>query len=113
PVKGKVVLGSAPLTTGTVVFHADQQEGNATLHEPRGAIDAEGNFEVMTAGKKGAPAGRYKVTILAQKKPITPGDPYARLEWLVAKEYTSPATTPLTLEVVEKPSEGTYDLTVK
>ncbi len=30
--------------------------------------------------------------------------------WLVHEEYTTPATTDLRIELVEKPSPGSYDL---
>src|SRR5207245_3671379 len=71
PVGGKVSYKGEPLTTGTVILVADAAKGNATKHEPRGPIDAQGNFQVSTAGRPGAPPGWYKVAIVA-KKPANP-----------------------------------------
>ena len=62
PVKGKVTLGTTPLAAAQVSFHPDGPApegyvGSAAL------TDAEGKFELTVGGRKGAPPGKYKVTV--------------------------------------------------
>src|SRR2546423_6028237 len=75
-VAGKVTVNGAPLTTGGVTFQPAADKGNPTRHIPVGTLDAEGRYELMSATKKGAPLGWYKVTVSAQE-PIDPKSPYA------------------------------------
>jgi hypothetical protein len=110
PVSGKVRFGGKPLAAGTVVFHADRAAGNGTPHEPRGEISPEGVYHLTTAGRPGAPAGRYKVTVLAVKEAANPTDPYAEPKWLVPPRYVRPEDTPLSVEVSDQPAPGAYDL---
>src|SRR4051794_919497 len=63
PVAGKVTLAGKPLKVGTVSFRPDASRGNTSKHIPTGAIDAAGNYELVTVGKKGAPPGWYKVLV--------------------------------------------------
>src|SRR2546429_9587446 len=76
PVVGKVTVGGAPLMTGAVTFRPDAEKGNLTQHIPVGTIDAEGRYELMSATKKGAPLGWYKVAVSVQE-PIDPKNPHA------------------------------------
>jgi hypothetical protein len=116
PVQGKVKVGDTPLTTGTVSFNPDADKGNVGDRIPLGEIDAEGSYVLYTAGEAGAPAGWYKVTVIAQK-PIdenAEGEAaYADPEWLVAESFTSPESTPLSIEVKPDAPEGHYDLSVE
>jgi hypothetical protein len=112
PVHGKVSYKSQPLMTGTVILVADSAKGNMTKHEPRGPIDDQGNFEVDTAGRPGAPPGWYKIAVIANK-PVNPSKPYAVTESLLPKKYGNAKTSELTFEVTEKPVAGAYDLLLK
>jgi hypothetical protein len=93
-----------------VSFRPDPARGNTSQHHPTGEIDANGNYELYTVGKKGAPPGWYKVLVLAdlnQKSgPVHPEMP----RWAVHLKYTRPESTDLFVEVVEKPAPGAYDL---
>jgi hypothetical protein len=112
PVSGKVRYKAEPLTTGTVILIADTVKGNTTKHEPRGPIDDQGNYEVSTAGKVGAPPGWYKVAVVANK-PANPSKLYAVTGSLLPKKYGQANTSELAIEVTEKPSPGAYDLVLK
>lgn len=114
PVAGKATVNEKPLTTGTVTLYPDASRGNKTHHHPVGTIDDQGNYEVYTVGKKGAPPGWYKVVVHADANQQT-GTTVAPLppKWMTHDEYTTESTTPLGLEVVEKPEQGKYDLKLK
>lgn len=56
---GVVTLKENPLAGATVFFHPDGPGG----HSCAGNSDAEGKFTLYTGGKKGAAAGRYRVTV--------------------------------------------------
>ena len=115
PVEGKVLLDGQPIRvdgqkgrTGYVVFYPDASRGNSSREEPRGEIDAEGNYRVLTGLKPGAAAGWYKVTVGVTEQP-NPNDAYT-FTWLVPRDYVDKDTSKLALEVVERPSPGAYDL---
>jgi hypothetical protein len=116
PVNGRVTLANQPVTaTSTVVlFKPDSARGNSSPFEPTGTVDAEGNYTLMTKGKKGAPPGWYKVIVTANEPPSfqTKG-PRLKMpgaKTLVPPKYGQLQTTDLTVEVVENPAPGAYDL---
>lgn len=57
--EGVVTLKEKPLAGATVFFHPDGPGG----HSCAGNSDAEGKFTLYTNSKKGAAAGRYRVTV--------------------------------------------------
>jgi hypothetical protein len=96
-----------PLKTGSVSFRPDTSQGNTSPHQPNSAIDVEGNYELLVPpARKGAPPGRYKVVVTAYDDPW-PGKP---LKSFIDMRYSDEKTTPLAIEVVEKPEPGRYDL---
>jgi hypothetical protein len=109
PVSGKITLDSKPFTQGEVSFHPDGIKlPNGILIG--GKIDANGQYTIRTAGKEGAPAGDYKVTILylpkdppATGKKTLPSVPFN-------SKFADPKKTPLKIKVSETPSPGAYDL---
>ena len=110
PVEGKVMLGAAPLTTGTVILRPDPDRGNTSKHEPRGAIDAEGRYQIFTVpGEQGASPGWYKVMVVATD-PLDPKNPYAVRNSLIPTHYNDPDQSGLSLEVVKDTPPGAYDL---
>jgi len=109
PVAGNVTVDGAPLTSGSVTFHADAQKGNTTPHIPVGMVDSQGNYKLMSATKEGAPPGWYKVTVTAQQ-PIDPKNPYAPPKHLIHQKFSDANTSGLSVEVVAHPSAGAYDL---
>ena len=80
------------------------------MHQPTGTINAEGEYELFTVGKKGAPPGWYKVVVTAYANKIEEGPVTPRL--LIDPKYYQVETTDLSIEVVESPSPGAYDLNV-
>ncbi len=109
PVVGKVTVNGAPLASGAVTFQPDREKGNLTQHIPVGTLGAEGRYELMSATKKGAPLGWYKVAVSAQE-PIDPKNPYAPPKHLVNPKYSDAATSGLAVEVVANAAPGAYDL---
>ena len=109
-VKGKVLLGGEPLPGGQVQFHPDA--GNASKLVPFGQIESDGTYTLSTGSAtktaKGAPLGKYKVTVNT-KVPPTGTDPKPLP--VIDPIYSDPAKTPLAVEVVE--SGGQYDLPLK
>jgi len=112
PVQGRVMLGDKPLTTGTVIFRPDASKGNPSQQEPRGQIDADGNYKLLTAQKEGAAPGWYKVGVIATRQPTDPKNPYALPQSLIPTIYNDPERSRLVKEVVEKPGPGAYDLRI-
>ncbi len=108
---GKITVHGKPLTTGAVSFRPDASRGNSSQHHPTGAIDAAGNYELFTVGRRGAPPGWYKVLVFADENQV-PGESSrpAMPRWLVHVKYTSEQTTDLAVEVVARPAPQKYDL---
>ncbi len=117
PVSGKVILQDEPWTAKTtvVLFKPDASKGNTSSFEPTGTVDAEGNYTLTTKGKNGAPLGWYKVIVTAREdaapehpKLPTQHRPVARS--LLPAKYGQAETSGLSIEVVENPAPGAYDL---
>jgi hypothetical protein len=109
PVTGKVTNGDSPLTTGSVTFHPDKEKGNNITQQPRAEIGENGEYKLYTDGKEGAPAGSYKVTVMAQA--VAEGaDPYGPQKFLVREDYTKVETTPLSIEVKDDAPQNYYDI---
>jgi hypothetical protein len=97
PVSGVVVNGDKPVARATISFAADVSQGGRTLNA-YGSTDDEGRFSLRTvSGRKGAPAGRYKVV-------LTTDNPSRRL---IPASITDLSTTQL---VVDIPEGGRQDL---
>ena len=115
PVEGTVMVGTNVLamdshTKGTVVLYPDKAKGNASLEIPRGAIDSEGKFKILTGLKVGAAPGWYKVTVDAAKV-IDPKNPYHSVsDFLMPVYYADKDQSDLAFEVVAQPRDGAYDL---
>ncbi len=117
PVEGKVLLGNKPLTTGgLVIFYPDT--GNKYPYEARGQINEQGVYKLFCYAKQkdgnakqidGAPIGAYRVAVIATKEPKdTYGDPIS----LINPKFGDPNESKLTVQVVENPAAGAYDLKV-
>jgi hypothetical protein len=114
-VEGKVLLGDQVLATsaktkGTVVLYPDKSKGNESLEVPRGRIDQEGRFKILTALKPGVTPGWYKVTVDAATV-IDPKNPYHTASgFLIPERYIDKDESNLAFEVVENAAAGAYDL---
>jgi|SRR5436190_1475111 len=113
PVAGKVTFKDGkPLPRGVVIFAPDGAKGNASLHEPRGAIDAEGNYKLATTPRlDGAGPGWYTVTIIAQE-PYDESKSSWDPPWLINRKYGNRQTSGLAALVIEKAEPGRYDFQV-
>lgn len=106
PVAGQVLLDGQPLKGGIVKFHADASKGNETPFSPSGEIDADGNYKLYTANKRGAPLGWYRVVIA----PVVTADSKGSRKDAKPPfniKFTRDDETPLRVEVKEN---GDYTL---
>jgi hypothetical protein len=114
PVEGQVLLDGKPLamnskTLGTVILYPDKSKGNDSLEIPRGPIDAEGKFKILTGIKPGVAPGWYKVSVTAAKV-IDPKNPYhSASDFLMPQRYLDKEKSNLALEAKENAPAG-YDL---
>jgi hypothetical protein len=108
PVRGKVTAGGQPIKRGSISFRPLASKGNQSLHHPAADIDAEGNYQLYTISKPGAPPGWYRVLVFADGNPSpAPGVPP---RWLHHVKYTTEGSTDMLIEVVKDPPAGHYDL---
>jgi len=111
PVKGQVTVDGKTPDHGSVAFWPDAAKGNASKFECVGSIAADGSYTISTRGKAGAPPGAYKVTLVMQAQADSTDPTKAVLE--SPRQYLKKETTTMTIEVVEKPAPGAYDLNFK
>ena len=111
PVSGKVSIDNKPLAAGSVCFHPDAGKGTKATVEAVGVIDSQGNYKLVSGAKEGAAPGWYKVTVTAQEK-FDAKDPYALPKHLINAKFSDPHTSGLTIQVVERPTAGAYDIKV-
>jgi len=103
PVKGKVEVDGQPLASGNVVLHLDSTDKSLRYPLSAGMVK-DGNYEIFTDGKLGAPVNKFKVTVSQMTVPGNEaGAPFD-------KKFSDQATTPLSVEVVASPQPGQYDL---
>jgi hypothetical protein len=112
-VSGKVTVGGAPLTAGTVTF---VPEGAAkTAGNPMTTIKSDGTYTMAGKNNRGLPAGRYKVAVTTMVPPgaeVTSGDKPPK-PVAINEKYKFADSSGLSVEVVEHPAEGQYDLKLK
>jgi hypothetical protein len=117
PVTGMVTIDNVPLTAKStvVLFKPDASKGNTSSFEPTGTVDADGNYTLKTRGKNGAPSGWYKVVVTAHEgsppqHPKSPREHHPVVKSLIPVKYGQEKTSDLSIEVVENPTPGAYDL---
>jgi hypothetical protein len=101
PVRGKVMVAGKLLAEGYVSYYPINAEENPAL--PEGKIQPDGSYTLTTAGKPGAPAGKYRATI----DPGGDKELNARLD----RKYLSPKNSPLEITVEDRPDQ-VHDLEV-
>ena len=112
PVEGQVKSADGFLSKGTVILYPDANKGNSTKHEPRGAIEADGRYKIITHPRAGAPPGWYKVAVIATQ-PSDPKNPYSPTRSLIAEKFGNPDESKLAIEVRKDAPPGAYDLILK
>jgi hypothetical protein len=104
PVVGKATVNGKPLSGLVISFNPDPAKGNEARVSCMGRIGANGEYTLISDDgfkvTKGARPGWYKVTLSAPDEESMP----------VNKKYTAFKTTDLTIEVVDDPQPGAYDL---
>ncbi|HWG42546.1 MAG TPA: hypothetical protein VN688_07145 [Gemmataceae bacterium] len=105
PVAGKVTLGGQPITAGHVSLVPLSKEEKAGLSS--GSIGSDGSYKILTNNKEGAPLGKYKVTVTPSTMPTQgqQGPPVS-----IPMVYRDTQRTILSIEVVDQPEAGRYDL---
>jgi hypothetical protein len=109
PVRGRVFYEGQPAKGAVVFFHPRGEGGSCEtgpgVVRPMGKVGPDGWFELTTDSRgKGAPPGRYVVTVVWEG-PSPAGDDGGPN--LVPPHYMSPATSPLIVEVKEGPNDLT------
>jgi hypothetical protein len=113
PVSGIVEVDGKPLKGGIIYLSPDESKGNAERIGCSAQIN-NGRFEIQTTGVdsaatgSGAPPGWYKVSfrvdMMAGKSKSEKSDS------AINPIYLDRKNTPLSIEVVENPKAGAYDL---
>jgi hypothetical protein len=111
-VRGKLYIGEEPSQKGMgyITFHPDEAKGNKSLEEAVGAVQPDGTYVLDTRGKPGAAKGWYKVGITVAEV-IDQQNPYVT-KWLMPtpEKYQNWNKSGISIEVVEKPAAGQYDI---
>jgi hypothetical protein len=108
PVAGTATLDGKPLSGCAVAFNPDASKGNTLVVACFARPDSEGRYQLKTdtvkasEGGSGAPLGWYKVSLMTG----LPGDP----EIKVKPVFLDANKSPISIEIVEKPEPGHYDL---
>jgi hypothetical protein len=99
-VQGKVFYKGVPLPTGVIVFTPDANHGS---HGPLacGLVQRDGTYELKTDDQPGAPAGWYRVTIVAVEAADAPGPGQALVipRSLIPEKYRDPELSGIVREV--------------
>jgi hypothetical protein len=103
-VRGQVFYEGKPAEGAVVFFHPEGDTGSLATPRPSGKVGADGGFELTTDARgRGAPPGRYVVTVVWRKGTGGADD---NEQNLLPPRYLSPATSKLSAEV----KEGTNEL---
>jgi hypothetical protein len=110
PVKGTVTtVDGKAVTSGQVSFFATVIDEKTKFGAPKGQIDSNGNYELFTEGKAGAPLGKYKVTVTPSMVPMQGAKSAPKTSY--HEKYGDQKKTDLEVEVIATPA--TYDLKLK
>ncbi len=112
PVSGKVTVDGQALTAGQVALIPDvgiptqesAKDQAPTAGLSAGQIGSDGTYKIFTAGKEGAPAGKYRVTVSPSMMPSADAKTPPPLGF--NQNFADQRKTSLKIEV---PS-GNYDL---
>jgi hypothetical protein len=110
PVKGKVNFDGKPLQQGTISLTPTQPTLN--WEQPAGTI-ANGEYELFTSGRPGAPVGDYVAVVIAtEPAPDLDGRPGIPKS-LVPPKFSDPGQSPLRLKVSATPAPNDYNLELR
>ena len=106
PVRGTATLDGKPLSGGVLHYYPDTAKGNENRVDCLGPV-RDGKYNLMTTAIKdsdsgsGVPLGWYKVYLYTD----IPG-----VDIKIHNRFTDPSKTPISVEVVENPAPGAYDV---
>jgi hypothetical protein len=101
PVEGQVIWKGKPLAEATITFHPDEWKPDPGTRAPRAETGADGRFKLSTYKEDdGAPQGKYTVTLLYRKHAVQRNGGMFGPN-LLPKQYESPETSDLKVEIVE------------
>ena len=114
PVDGIVRVDGKPLETGTAVLFPDDGRPLPSDKVPQASLGVGGAYRIVTAGKPGAPAGKYRVAIIAQtsERPKDQPPNPMKIYPLIDAKYFVAQSSPLRIEVSPTAKAGDYDLAV-
>ena len=103
PVSGTVTVAGKPLQGGTVQFEMiEKGAASGKIFTSSGEVDEHGNFELITFGKPGAPAGQHRVWVTPNQL-MMPDELGVGIDRTspVPKKYMLPTTSDLKYTVSE------------
>jgi hypothetical protein len=106
-VSGNVTLDGKPLQGGILSFHPDASKGNNARVSCTGPV-SNGRYNLISASVArtdtgtGAPLGWFKVTLI--------NDMSGSGAIKVHERFLQPQTTTVSIEIVEDPQPGAYDI---
>ncbi len=117
PITGQVTLDGKPVAGAAVMFLPSAGGPVAT-----GTTNEAGAFALTTAGRDGAPAGQYTVTVTLQKVTGVAADEEEggagladpngiHTEWIVPERYSNPEKSGLKAEVSPEQTTFKFNLT--
>jgi hypothetical protein len=100
PVEGQVIWKQTPLAGAYVTFHPRGWEEHAFSNNPAATTGPDGRYRLGTYSKDdGAPAGKYVITVTCPDH--SPTAPKMYPPNILPKQYSSPDTSGLEVEIVE------------
>jgi len=116
PVRGQIHFGNKPLELldddfGKIWLYPNRAKGNDFADIPAGTISEDGSFTIFTRGKEGAPAGWYRVVLLANRT-RDPEHPNQKRKTVIPRAFNNPDETTLEILVEEKEEGFEYDISI-
>jgi hypothetical protein len=117
PAGGTVELDGQPLQGGVLFFNPDESRGNTARVSVSSPVK-NGKYELQTLGVErsesgpGVPLGWDKVQVrvnMPGEVPMFPGQPAIKVDPI----YLDAEKTPISIEIVENPEPGQYDIKLK
>lgn len=110
PVKGKINFDGKSLPKGTLSLTSTQPTLN--WEQPAGTI-VDGEYELFTSGRPGAPVGEYNVVVVATEDvPDLDGRPGIPKS-LIPDKFSDAGQSPLRLKVSATPAPNDYNLELR
>lgn len=108
PVKGKIAFNGQPLARGSVSL----RPASGGWEQPTGPV-RDGQYELFTNGRPGAPVGEYTAVVFATDEgpagAAHPGMPKS----IIPLKYNQPGKSPLRVKVSTTPAPNAYDLELR